>query len=75
MFQDKSDSASAWPSRSPDLTVCGFYLWDNMKDKMYKTNSNTLEEVKQNIKDEIRNITVIELNRVNQNVVSRCLII
>ena len=64
-------SAGVWPSRSTDLTVCDFYLWGNLKGKVYETNPHTLEVLKQNIRNEIVNITVAQLNRVNQNVFSR----
>ncbi|KAJ9575347.1 hypothetical protein L9F63_025702, partial [Diploptera punctata] len=53
------------------LTVCDFYLWGSLKDKVYKTNPHTLEELKNNIRNEIRNLTVPELQRVNLNVFTR----
>ena len=35
VFEDRVISAGVWPSRSPDLTVCDFYLWGNLKGKVY----------------------------------------
>ena len=71
VFEDRVISAGVWPSRSPDLTVCDFYLWGNLKGKIYETNPHTLEKLKQNIRNENGNITVPQLNHVNQNVFSR----
>ena len=71
VFEDSEISAAVWPSRSPDLTVCDFYLWDNLICKAYETNLHSLKELKQNIRNEIGNITMAKLNRVNQNVFSR----
>ncbi|GBN05744.1 hypothetical protein AVEN_46340-1 [Araneus ventricosus] len=29
-----------WPPRSPDLTLCDFFLWGYVKDKVYVPNAN-----------------------------------
>jgi hypothetical protein len=42
--------------RSPDLTPCDFYLFEGLKDEVYKTNPHTLEEVR-NICGEISAIS------------------
>ena len=34
-----------WPTRSPDLTSCDFYLWGYTKEKVYKTKPCTFEEL------------------------------
>ena len=57
---------------SPDLTPCDFYLWDRMKNAVYKTNPHTLEELKRNICDEINNISRGELQQVMGNSTKRC---
>ena len=59
VFDDRVISAGVSPSCSP---VSDFYLWGDLKDKVYKTNPHTLDKLKQNITNEIRNITVVELN-------------
>ena len=56
----------------PDLTACDFYLWGNVKNKVYKTNPHTLDKLKQNIRTEINAISEAELMRVNANFPRRC---
>ena len=38
-------SKHAWPPRSPDLNVCDFYLWDHLKQIVYSTPVNSLDEL------------------------------
>ena len=47
-----------WPARSPDLTVCDFFLWPYLKDKVYETNFHfdSLIQLQQKIKFEIESI-------------------
>lgn len=72
IFEDRVISKGLWPPRSPDLTVCDFYLWGNLKNKVYASNPHTLEELKQNIRREVEAISVDELMRVNANFLKRC---
>jgi len=60
-----------WPPRSPDLSTCGFYLWGYLKGKVYANNPKTLEDLKENIRTEIRKIYTAELHRVYDNVLQR----
>ena len=47
-----------WPPRSPDLTVCDFFLWGYIKDKVYVPPLPTnLEELKIRIKDAVNAVT------------------
>jgi hypothetical protein len=39
-----------WPACSPDLTPCNFYLWGNLRDKVYRMNPHTEEELKKHTK-------------------------
>jgi hypothetical protein len=34
------------PKRSPDLNPCDFYLWGNLKNKVYSNNPHALDELK-----------------------------
>ncbi|XP_023726582.1 uncharacterized protein LOC111874931 isoform X2 [Cryptotermes secundus] len=43
----------AWPSRSPDLSVCDFYLWGYLKSVVYNTRPTTLAELRRRITEEI----------------------
>jgi hypothetical protein len=54
-----------WPLHSPDLTTCDFYLWGRLKDNLYKTNPNTLEDLRNNIRLEISTISGQEHQRVD----------
>ena len=57
---------------SPDFMACDFYLWGNLKNKVYKTNPHTLDELKQNIRTQINAILQAELMRVNAYFLRRC---
>lgn len=54
-----NDSAlSHWPQRSPDLTVCDFFLWGFVKDNVYiPPLPTTLVELKNRIRAAIESIT------------------
>ncbi|KAJ4429909.1 hypothetical protein ANN_22113 [Periplaneta americana] len=49
----------AWPPRSPDLTVCDFFLWGHIKIKVFGGNPpRTIPALKQRIREEIAAIPV-----------------
>jgi hypothetical protein len=58
VFGDHVISHGLWPPHFPDLTLCDFYLWLILKDKVYKTNSHTVEELRNNIHCEISAVFV-----------------
>lgn len=45
-----------WPPRSPHLTSPDFYLWDYLKNVMYKETPTTREDMKNRIKRACNNI-------------------
>jgi len=48
-----------WPARSPDLSVCDFYLWGHLKSVVYSAPSpRTTQELKLWIQEEILRIPV-----------------
>jgi hypothetical protein len=49
VFEDRLISRRLRPARSPDLNACDFYLWGNLKDKMYSNNPHIMDELKQSI--------------------------
>jgi hypothetical protein len=53
-----------WPLRFPDLNLCDFYLWGMLKDKVYVNNPQTAEELKENNRRVISNISQEELRQV-----------
>jgi hypothetical protein len=46
-----------WPPRSPDLTPCDFFLWGYLKAKVYEHRPQTLEALKETIRQEVAAIT------------------
>ena len=64
-------SEICWPSRSPDLSPCDFYLWGKLKGQVYSNNPQTLEALEANILSAIASITLEELQRVFLNLIRR----
>jgi hypothetical protein len=50
-FDHRIIGTGLWPPRSPDLSVCNFYLCGNLKGKVYKNKPNASEA----LQNEIRN--------------------
>ena len=42
-----------WPARSPDLSICNFFLWGYVKEKVFRSQPHNLEELKMRIREEI----------------------
>jgi len=57
----------SWPPRSPDLSVCDFFLWGYLKQRVYVTKPRTLDELRTNIEEEISKITPALSNKVFEN--------
>ena len=47
----------SWPPRSPDLAPCHLFLWGNLKSRVYVTNPTSLQELKNNICSEMRELS------------------
>lgn len=45
-----------WPARSPDLTPLDFFLWPYLKERVYVTPPNDIEDLKNRIREECRQI-------------------
>lgn len=60
-----------WPPRSPDLTPLDFYLWGDMKKKVYKREPNDLNDLKKYIEEEINKVSVSTLHKVFENMDKR----
>ena len=69
--EERTISKGLWPSYSPDLSSCDFYLWKTLKQKVYANNPHNLYQLKENITNAIRRITREELQAVSANVVKR----
>ncbi len=46
-----------WPARSPDLNPLDFFLWGHLKSVVYKTQPTSLEDLRERIVMECRNLT------------------
>lgn len=64
-------SVFSWPPRSPDLTAPDCFLWGYLKEKVYVNKPQTIPQLKNNIRDEIRAITPEILRKVMENVLER----
>jgi len=51
-----------WPSKSPDLSECDFFLKDYLKSKLYEKKPWTTVDLKQNIRDEVAGISPTKLH-------------
>jgi hypothetical protein len=67
VFEDRIISRGLWPPRSSDLSFCNFYLWGNLKGKVYKNNSHGIEALQIEITRVIDSIAVDELQKVSHN--------
>ncbi|KAJ4450907.1 hypothetical protein ANN_02341 [Periplaneta americana] len=70
-FDDRIISRNLWPPRSPDLTTPDFFLWGYLKDRVYATRPQTVDDLKHNITQEIQAIDNRVLQRVASNMERR----
>ena len=56
-----------WPPRSPDLSICDFFLWGYLKSRVYEGKPRTLEELKGANRKQIGMINQELLERVLAN--------
>lgn len=47
----------SWPARSPDLTPLDYWLWGDLKRRVYATQPRTIDELRQRISDEVAQIS------------------
>ena len=60
-----------WPARSPDITPCDYFLWGFVKSKVYVTEPESMDELKQRITQCIHEIPADMISRVVQEYPSR----
>lgn len=46
-----------WPARSPDLTPMDFFLWGHLKSVVYRTPPQSIDDLRNRIIEECRNLT------------------
>ncbi len=61
----------AWPGYSPNLTLCDYFLWGYIKDKVYRDPPRVLKDLKNKIRQEVRNIDRQILWKVYRNMETR----
>ncbi len=59
------------PPLSPDLTKPNFFLWRHLKNNVYSSKPRNLEELRLNVTNEIKKISVETLHKVSENMVNR----
>ncbi|XP_015113023.1 uncharacterized protein LOC107038442 [Diachasma alloeum] len=60
-----------WPARSPDLTPLDFFLWGYLKDQVYETEPETVEELVARLHAATTNVSAEMLQRVRMDVLRR----
>ena len=56
-----------WPPRSCDLTLLNYYLWSAVKDKWYADKPETIDALKDNIREAIGEIQLHTTDNVPKN--------
>jgi len=70
-FPKYTGAGMDWPPYSPDLTPCDYFLWDALKNIVYRNNPTTLDELEQPICAATESISVQTLQNVIANFVAR----
>lgn len=61
-----------WPPRSPDLTVCDFFLWGALRDRVYARLPRNVRELATCIREEITSFTPDTCRKAYDSFVQRC---
>ena len=61
-----------FPSQSPDLTPLYFYLWGTLKNTVYVSKPQTLEELRNQIEPAINDIPLATIQMVCRSVRRHC---
>ena len=64
-------TAFEWAPHSPDLSPPDYFLWGYLKDKVYKTRPQSIEELKENIRAEMQAIPLDTCKAVMENFTRR----
>lgn len=56
-----------WPARSPDLSPLDFFLWGNLKNKIYKNNIDNRDELRRGIINAFATIRARDIQRAINN--------
>ena len=61
-----------WPARSPNLTPLDFFLWGVLKNQVFSDKPKTLNDLKDNIINALKDITPEMCKKVIESIVKRC---
>ena len=67
--------STKWPPRSPDLNPCDFYLWGQMKQRVYIPKPSNIDELRNNIEREFKSFKKNDLKDIFDNLKKRCTLI
>jgi len=76
LFEDRwwgNTGPFLWPPRSPDLTPLDFYLWGRVKELVYSSRVENLEQLRRRIVEAFSNLDPLEIRRATQSVRNRAL--
>lgn len=71
VFADRVITHPLWPPRSPDLTPLDFYLWGELKGKVYEQDPQDLNDLRAAISAQINQISEQNLEDTFANLVKR----
>jgi transposase len=66
-FKEATGTGIDWPPYSPDFNPCDYFLWGYLKDRVYRSNPKSIEELKNAIQTEISSVSEETLNSVITN--------
>ena len=61
------DGSMSWPTHSPNLSPCDYFLWGYLKDILYRNSQSSLEELNSNSTDAVHSIDTSILEKVLRN--------
>ena len=54
----RGGSLAQYPARSPDLTICDYFLWGYLRERVYSHSIHDINELEQKIHQEIQSILI-----------------
>lgn len=60
-----------WPANSPDLAPCDIFLWGYLKNRVYNTRAQNIQDLEQRIRDEILILNTDHQNFIRDTITSK----
>lgn len=64
--------STEWPPRSPDLSICDFFVWGALREKVYKNTPRNIVELARLIENQITNFPRNMFENAYQSFLERC---